>query len=131
MYIELEFPWVIVLLKTCFVFLLRRHFFLSFSFIPSGIGFLLLLSKPFSTTNLGVVFNGFGYAMMFGFSTTPYTDDFLNVLKLISRYKVIPQCYKKADHFINLASNSLSIFKNTEEKKILENLTSFSIERSF
>ena len=57
--------------------------------------------------------------------------DFSDVFKLISKYKVISQCYKKADHFINLASNSLSIFKNTEEKKILENLTSFSIERSF
>ena len=57
--------------------------------------------------------------------------DFSDVFKLISKYKVISQCYKKADHFINLASNSLSVFKNTEEKKILENLTSFSIERSF
>ena len=57
--------------------------------------------------------------------------DFSDVLKLISKYKVISQCYKKAEHFINLASNSLSIFKNTEEKKILENLTLFSIERSF
>ena len=57
--------------------------------------------------------------------------DFSDVFKLISKYKVISQCYKKADHFINLASNSLSIFKNTEEKKILENLTLFSIERSF
>jgi len=57
--------------------------------------------------------------------------DFSDVFKLISKYKIISQCYKKADHFINLASNSLSIFKNTEEKKILENLTSFSIERSF
>ena len=58
-------------------------------------------------------------------------NDFSDVLKLISKYKIISQCYKKADHFINLASNSLSIFKNTEEKKILENLTSFSIKRSF
>jgi octaprenyl-diphosphate synthase len=58
-------------------------------------------------------------------------NDFSDVLKLISKYKIISQCYKKADHFINLASNSLSIFNNTEEKKILENLTSFSIERSF
>ena len=47
------------------------------------------------------------------------------------KYKVISQCYKKAEHFINLASNSLSIFKNTREKVILENLTSFSLERSF
>jgi len=58
-------------------------------------------------------------------------DDFSDVFKLIFKYKIISQCYKKADHFINLASNSLSIFKNTEEKNILENLTSFSIERSF
>ena len=57
--------------------------------------------------------------------------DFSDVFKLIFKYKIISQCYKKADHFINLASNSLSIFKNTEEKNILENLTSFSIERSF
>ena len=58
-------------------------------------------------------------------------NDFSVVLKLISKYKIISKCYKKAEHFINLASNSLSIFKDTGEKKILENLTSFSLERSF
>ena len=58
-------------------------------------------------------------------------DDFSVVLKLISKYKIIPQCYKKAEHFISLASNSLSVFKDSKEKKILENLTSFSLERSF
>ena len=58
-------------------------------------------------------------------------NDFSDVLKLISKYKIISKCYKKAEHFINLASNSLSIFKDTGEKKILENLTSFSLERSF
>ena len=57
--------------------------------------------------------------------------DFSDVFKLIFKYKIISQCYKKAEHFINLASNSLSIFKDTGEKKILENLTSFSLERSF
>ena len=57
--------------------------------------------------------------------------DFSDVFKLISKYKVISQCYKKAEHFINLASNSLSVFKDTKEKKILENLTTFSLERSF
>ena len=58
-------------------------------------------------------------------------NDFSDVLKLILKYKIISKCYKKAEHFINLASNSLSIFKDTGEKKILENLTSFSLERSF
>ena len=58
-------------------------------------------------------------------------DDFKSTLKLIQKYNVINECYKKAEHFINLASNSLSIFKNSKEKKNLENLTSFSLERSF
>ena len=58
-------------------------------------------------------------------------EEFSIVLKLISKYKIISQCYKKAQHFINLAKSSLTIFKETKEKKILENLTSFSIERSF
>jgi octaprenyl-diphosphate synthase len=52
-------------------------------------------------------------------------------LSLIKKYKIINECYKKADHFINLASNSLSIFKESKEKKNLENLTSFSFERNF
>ena len=58
-------------------------------------------------------------------------EDFKNILKLIKKYNIIKECYKKADHFINLASNSLSIFSNSLEKDILKNLTSFSIERSF
>ena len=58
-------------------------------------------------------------------------DDLSVILKLISKYKIIFKCYKKAEHFINLASNSLSIFKDSEEKKKLEILTFFSLERSF
>ena len=58
-------------------------------------------------------------------------DDLSVILKLISKYKIISKCYKKAEHFINLASNSLSIFKDSEEKKKLENLVVFSLERSF
>ena len=57
--------------------------------------------------------------------------DFSFTLSLIKKYKIINECYKKADHFINLASNSLSIFKESKEKKNLENLTSFSFERNF
>ena len=52
-------------------------------------------------------------------------------LGLILKYNIINQCYKKAEHFINLASNSLSIFPISDEKKVLENLTTFSLERSF
>ena len=58
-------------------------------------------------------------------------DDFENVLNLIKKNNIINDCYKKAEHFINLASNSLSVFKESEEKNILKNLTSFSIKRKF
>ena len=59
------------------------------------------------------------------------TSDLSFTLSLIKRYNIINECYKKADHFINLASNSLSIFKESKEKTILENLTSFCLERDF
>ena len=58
-------------------------------------------------------------------------EDFKIMLKLISKYNIIHQCYKKAEYFVNLSSNCLSIFKPSREKSILENLTSFSLERSF
>ena len=58
-------------------------------------------------------------------------EDFKIILKLISKYNVIELCYKKAEYFINLATNSLSVFKTSKEKNILENLTSFSMERKF
>ena len=58
-------------------------------------------------------------------------NDLKFTLDLILKYKIIKQCYKKAEYFINLASNSLSIFTDSEEKKVLENLTTFSLERSF
>ena len=53
------------------------------------------------------------------------------ILSLIKKYDVINSCYQKAQHYINLASNSLSVFNNCEEKNILENLTSFSLSRNF
>ena len=58
-------------------------------------------------------------------------NDLNYVLSLIKQYDVIKACYQKANHYINLASNSLSVFKDCEEKTILENLTSFSLSRDF
>ena len=52
-------------------------------------------------------------------------------LSLIKRYSIINACYQKAQHYINLASNSLSVFNDCEEKNILESLTSFSLSRNF
>ena len=58
-------------------------------------------------------------------------NDLNYILSLIKRYNVIKDCYQKAQHYINLASNSLSVFSDCEEKNILENLTSFSLSRNF
>ena len=58
-------------------------------------------------------------------------DDLEYSLSLIKKYEVIKACYQKAEHYINLASNSLSVFSDSEEKSILENLTSFSLTRNF
>ena len=66
------------------------------------------------------------------FSKTIRNENDLNYsLSLIKKYNIIKSCYQKAQHYINLASNSLSIFKDCKEKNILENLTSFSLERNF
>ena len=58
-------------------------------------------------------------------------EDFYKIISLIKKYKVIEECYQKAQHYINLASNSLTVFKDSKEKEILKNLTSFSLTRNF
>ena len=58
-------------------------------------------------------------------------NDLDYILSLIKTNKIINECYKKADHYINLASNSLSAFNDTKEKQIFKELTSFSLERNF
>tara|TARA_Y100001970_G_C14208781_1_gene845680 strand:- start:679 stop:1692 length:1014 start_codon:yes stop_codon:yes gene_type:complete len=57
--------------------------------------------------------------------------EFYAVLNLIKKHNVISDCYKKAEHFINLSFNSLSLLENSAEKEIFQNLTSFSLERNF
>ena len=54
-------------------------------------------------------------------------NDFDKILSLIKKYKIIEECYIKAQHYINLASNSLTVFKDSKQKEILKNLTSFSL----
>ena len=57
--------------------------------------------------------------------------DLDKISALINKYKIINECYQKAQHYINLASNSLSVFEDTKEKEILKKLTTFSLSRSF
>ena len=57
--------------------------------------------------------------------------EFNETQNLIKKYNSIDSCFKRAEHFVNISYNTLSIFNPSKEKSILQNLTSFSLERSF
>ena len=58
-------------------------------------------------------------------------DDFSETLALIYKYKAIEASLKRAEYFVNVSYDSLGIFPDNENKKILQNLTGFSLNRSF
>ena len=58
-------------------------------------------------------------------------DDFSETLALIYKYKAIEASLKRAEYFVNVSYDSLGIFSDNEDKKILQNLTGFSLNRSF
>ena len=57
--------------------------------------------------------------------------EFNETQNLIKKYDSINSCFKRAEHFVNISYNALNIFSSTKEKAILQNLTSYSLERSF
>ena len=57
--------------------------------------------------------------------------EFNETLILIKKYNSIDSCYIRAEHFANISYNALNIFSPSKEKSILQNLISFSLERSF
>ena len=58
-------------------------------------------------------------------------DDFDQILKLIKKYKALETTFKRAEYFVNVSYDALGIFENSNEKNILQNLTGFSLNRSF
>ena len=58
-------------------------------------------------------------------------DDFSETLALINKYKAVKESLKRAEYFVNISYGALEVFKDSKEKKILQNLTSFSLNRSF
>jgi len=58
-------------------------------------------------------------------------QEFNETQNLIKKYNSINSCFKRAEHFVDISYNSLNIFNTSKEKSILQNLTSFSLERSF
>jgi octaprenyl-diphosphate synthase len=57
--------------------------------------------------------------------------EFIQIQNLIKKYDSISDCFKRAEHFVNISYNALNTFNPSKEKSILQNLTSFSLERSF
>ena len=57
--------------------------------------------------------------------------DFDDVLKLIKKYDVTNATFKRAEYFVNVSYDALGIFDDCKEKKILQNLTGFSLNRSY
>ena len=58
-------------------------------------------------------------------------SDFERVMTLIKKYNAVEETFKKAEYFVNVSRDALGIFKDCKEKKILQSLTSFSLNRSF
>jgi len=58
-------------------------------------------------------------------------DDFSETLALINKYNAVQASFKKAEYFVNVSYNALGIFQHSEEKKVLQNLTEFSLNRTF
>ena len=56
--------------------------------------------------------------------------DFNRIVVLMKKYNVKDDCIKKAMHFSIMAKDSLGTFSDSQEKKILLNLTDFLTQRS-
>ena len=57
--------------------------------------------------------------------------DFEEALKLIKKYRALEATFKRAEYFVNISFDALGIFENSNEKSVLQNLTGFSLNRSF
>ncbi len=58
-------------------------------------------------------------------------QEFNQVLLLINKYKAVEESFKRAEYFVNVSRDALAIFDDSHEKRILQNLSSFSLKRSY
>ena len=58
-------------------------------------------------------------------------NDFEDALKLIKKYKALDATFKRAEYFVSVSYDALGIFENSMEKRVLQNLTGFSLNRSY
>ena len=58
-------------------------------------------------------------------------DDFSETLALINKYNAVQESLKRAEYFVNVSRDALGIFDDNQDKMTLQNLTGFSLNRSF
>jgi octaprenyl-diphosphate synthase len=58
-------------------------------------------------------------------------NNFEKTLELIKKYKAVEDSLQRAQYFVDVSHDALGIFEDCNEKKILQNLTGFSLNRSF
>ena len=65
------------------------------------------------------------------FTQAKRTEDELNkILSLMQKYDIIIICKKRAEHFSNVSSDSLNIFKDSDIRKNLQELSFYLINRT-
>ena len=55
-------------------------------------------------------------------------EDFSETLALVFKYKAVETSLKKAEYFVNVSDDALAVFRDREDKRILQNLTVFSFK---
>ena len=58
-------------------------------------------------------------------------QEFNQALSLINKYRAVEESFKRAEYFVNVSRDALAIFDDSHEKRILQNLSSFSLKRSY
>jgi len=58
-------------------------------------------------------------------------EDFSETLTLINKYSAVKESLKRAEYFVNISNGALGVFEDSKEKKILQKITKFSLNRSF
>ncbi|MEK9638585.1 MAG: polyprenyl synthetase family protein [Pelagibacteraceae bacterium] len=58
-------------------------------------------------------------------------EDFEKTLELIKKYKAVEDSFQRAEYFVNVSHDAIGIFPDCPEKKILQKLTEFSLNRTY
>ena len=58
-------------------------------------------------------------------------NDFSKTLDIINKYNSIDESFNRAKYFVSVAHDSIGFFQDSKEKKLLQNLTDYSLNRTY